>query len=46
MLFAALLVGAKEVQPDGITMMLQGVLMLTVVAGDVLLRYRLRVAHG
>ena len=48
-LFAALLVGAKEVQPDGITLMLQGVLMLTVVAGDVLLRYRVRLggrSHG
>ena len=45
-LFAALLVGAKEVQPGGITMMLQGVLMLTVVAGDVLLRYRLRLVKG
>jgi len=39
-LFAALLVGAKEVQPGGISMMLQGVVMLTVVAGDFLLRYR------
>jgi simple sugar transport system permease protein len=40
-LFAALLVGAKEVQPGGISMMLQGVVMLTVVAGDFLLRYRI-----
>ena len=46
LLFAALLVGAKEVQPDGITMMLQGVLMLTVVAGDVLIRYRVRLRVG
>jgi general nucleoside transport system permease protein len=42
LLFAALLVGAKEVQPGGIAMMLQGVIMLTVVAGDVLLRYEIR----
>ena len=41
-LFAALLVGAKEVQPGGISMMLQGVVMLTVVAGDFLLRYEIR----
>jgi simple sugar transport system permease protein len=39
-LFAALLVGAKEVQPGGISMMLQGVVMLTVVAGDFMLRYQ------
>jgi simple sugar transport system permease protein len=42
LLFAALLVGAKEVQPSGIAMMLQGVIMLVVVACDVLLRYELR----
>jgi general nucleoside transport system permease protein len=41
LLFAALLVGAKEVQPSGIATMLQGVIMLTVVAGDVLLRYEI-----
>lgn len=41
-LFGALLVGAKEVQPGGIALMLQGVLMLTVVAGEALLRYRVR----
>ena len=44
-LFGALLVGAKEVQPAGIAMMLQGVLMLTVVAGDVMLRYRIRITR-
>lgn len=41
-LFGALLVGAKELQPAGIAQMLQGVLMLVAVAGDVLLRYRFR----
>jgi len=41
-LFAALLVGAKEVQPGGISMMLQGVVMLVVVAGDFFLRYQIR----
>jgi simple sugar transport system permease protein len=42
-LFAALLVGAKEVQPAGIAMMLQGVIMLAIVGGDFLLRYRLQI---
>ncbi len=41
-LFGALLVGAKEVQPGGIAMMLQGLLMLVTVAGDLLIRYRVR----
>ncbi len=42
LLFAALLVGAKEVQPAGIALMLQGVIMLVVTAGEVLLRYEVR----
>ena len=47
LLFGALLVGAKEVQPAGIAMMLQGVLMLVTVAGDLFLRYKVRwVKHG
>jgi simple sugar transport system permease protein len=42
LLFAALLVGAKEVQPAGIAQMLQGAVMLVAVAGDFLVRYRVR----
>ncbi len=41
LLFGALMVGAKEVQPAGIAMMLQGLIMMVVVAGDVLLRYQI-----
>lgn len=41
-LFAALLVGAKEVQPSGLALMLQGLIMLVVTAGEVLQRYHLR----
>jgi simple sugar transport system permease protein len=40
--FAALLVGSKEVQPAGIAQMLQGAVMLVAVAGDFFVRYRLR----
>ena len=40
--FAALLVGAKEVQPAGIAQMLQGVVMLAAVAGEFFMRYRVR----
>jgi ABC-type uncharacterized transport system permease subunit len=42
LLFAALLVGAKEVQPSGIAQMLEGILVLAVVAGDFLVRYEVR----
>jgi general nucleoside transport system permease protein len=41
-LFAALMVGAKEVQPYGIALMLQGAIMIVVVASEVLLRLQLR----
>jgi simple sugar transport system permease protein len=42
LLFGALLVGAKEVQPAGIAMMLQGVILLCTVTGDALSRYEVR----
>lgn len=42
--FAALLVGSKEVQPAGIAQMLQGAVMLVAVAGDFFVRYRLRLS--
>jgi simple sugar transport system permease protein len=45
-LFAALLVGAKEVQPHGVALMLQGLIMIVVTAGEVLQRYALRVRRG
>jgi simple sugar transport system permease protein len=41
-LFAALLVGAKEVQPQGIALMLQGVIMLALTASEALQRFQLR----
>jgi simple sugar transport system permease protein len=40
--FAALLVGAKAVQPQGIALMLQGTIMLVLTAGEVLQRFELR----
>ncbi|MGC4120245.1 MAG: ABC transporter permease [Myxococcales bacterium] len=42
LVFAALLVGSKEVQPAGIAQMLQGAVMLVAVAGDFFVRYRVR----
>lgn len=42
-LFGGLLVGGQEIQPSGIPQMLQGVLLLVMLASEALLRYRLRV---
>jgi ABC-type uncharacterized transport system permease subunit len=41
-LFAGLLVGADAIQPAGIAQLLQGVILFVVVAGDMLLYYRVR----
>lgn len=41
-LFAGLLVGADAIQPAGIAQLLQGVILFVVVAGDMLLHYRVR----
>jgi ABC-type uncharacterized transport system permease subunit len=45
-LFAGLLVGADAIQPAGIAQLLQGVILFVVVGGDMLLRYRLRLARA
>jgi simple sugar transport system permease protein len=41
-LFSGLLVGAKEIQPASIPMMLQGIILFAVIGGDMLVKYRLR----
>lgn len=41
-LFGALIVAGREVQPAGIAQMLQGVILFMVISSDVLLRYRVR----
>lgn len=45
-LFAGLLVGGDAIQPAGIDQLLQGVILLVVVAGDMLLHYRVRLVQG
>jgi simple sugar transport system permease protein len=42
-LFAGLLVGGDAIQPAGIDQLLQGVILIVVVGGDMLLRYRIRI---
>ncbi len=47
-LLSGLLVGAKEIQPGGVAVLLQGVILSTVIACDLLTHYRLKrsVAKG
>ncbi len=45
-LFAGLLVGGDAIQPAGIDQLLQGVILFVVVAGDMLLHYRVRLVQG
>ncbi len=43
-LFGGLLVGGDAIQPAGIAQLLQGVILFVVVGGEMLLRYRVRIA--
>lgn len=45
-LLSGLLVGARQVQPAGIAMMLQGAFLTCVIAVDFLGRYKLRLVHS
>ncbi len=44
-LFGALIVAGREVQPSGIAQMLQGVVLFMVIGSDVLLRYKVRLSR-
>jgi len=44
-LFGALLLAGREIQPSGIPRMLQGIILFTVIASDVLLRYHVRLVR-
>lgn len=41
-LFGALIVAGREIQPSGLSNMLQGIILFMVISSDVLLRYRVR----
>lgn len=41
-LFGALIIAGREIQPAGISMMLQGFILFMVISSDVLLRYKLK----
>jgi len=42
-LFGALLLAGREIQPSGIPKMIQGVILVALIASDFLLRYRIRI---
>ncbi len=44
-LFGALLLAGREIQPSGVPRMLQGIILFTVIASDVLLRYQIRIVR-
>lgn len=41
-LFGALIVAGREVQPSGLSFMLQGIILFMVISSDILLRYKVR----
>lgn len=44
-LFGALIVAGREIQPSGLSMMLQGIILFTLISSDILLRYRIRLVR-
>lgn len=44
-LFGALILAGREIQPSGLPLLLQGIILVCLIASDFLLRYRLRIAR-
>ena len=45
-LFGALILAGREIQPSGVPRMIQGIILVCLIASDFLLRYRVRLVHG
>lgn len=45
-LFGALIVAGREIQPSGLSSMLQGIILFMVISSDVLLRYKIRLVRS
>lgn len=45
-LFGALILAGREIQPAGIPKMIQGIILVCLIASDFLLRYRVRIVKG
>jgi simple sugar transport system permease protein len=44
-LFGALMLAGRQIQPSGIPKMIQGIILVCLIASDFLLRYRVRIIH-
>jgi len=42
-LFGALILAGREIQPSGIPKLLQGIILVSLIASDFLMRYRIRI---
>jgi simple sugar transport system permease protein len=45
-LFGALIVAGREIQPSGLAALLQGIVLFMLISSDVLLRYRIRLVRA
>src|SRR5215211_323935 len=45
-LFGALILAGREIQPSGVPKMIQGIILVSLIASDFLLRYRIRLVRG
>jgi len=45
-LFGALILAGREIQPSGVPKMIQGIILVCLIASDFLLRYRIRIVRG
>jgi simple sugar transport system permease protein len=45
-LFGALLLAGREIQPSGVPKMIQGIILVCLIASDFLLRYRVRIVRA
>jgi simple sugar transport system permease protein len=45
-LFGALLLAGREIQPSGVPKMIQGIILVCLIASDFFLRYRIRIVRG
>jgi general nucleoside transport system permease protein len=45
-LFGALILAGREIQPSGVPKMIQGIILVSLIASDYLLRYRIRIVRA
>lgn len=46
LLFGSLILAGREIQPSGIPKLIQGIILFTLIASEVLLRYRIRIVRA